>query len=195
MTSKSDYNTEYLLDSDEEPLRLERQARIYGFEDDLRHLALRLTDRVLDAGCGSGSITRAIASHVPQCSATGLDREPKHVDFARRKAAAEGIGNIHFEVGDVLKLPFGARSFDVAWSKHLLQWVKDREQALGELKRVGAASWPAISTTSASVTTLRIPSYRPKQKRSLTPWGGNWDSIICWAGSCLTSSCELASRT
>jgi SAM-dependent methyltransferase len=136
MTPNSNYNAKYLLNSDEEPLRLERQARIYGFEDDFRHLALRVTDRVLDAGCGSGSITRAIASHVPQGSATGLDREPKHVDFARRKAAAQGIGNIHFEAGDVLKLPFAEGSFDVAWSKHLLQWVKDRELALSELKRV-----------------------------------------------------------
>jgi SAM-dependent methyltransferase len=134
--SEGDYNPAYLLDSDEEPLRLERQARVYGFEDDLRHLALRVTDGVLDAGCGSGSITRAIASEVPQGSVTGLDREPKHVDFARRKAAAEGIGNIRFEVGDVLALPFEDGSFEVAWSKHLLQWVKDRERALGELKRV-----------------------------------------------------------
>jgi SAM-dependent methyltransferase len=134
--SESNYNPEYLLDSDEEPLRLERQARIYGFEDDLRHLALSVTDRVLDAGCGSGSITRAIASNVPQGSATGADREPKHVDFARRKAAAEGISNIRFEVGDVLRLPFEDRSFDVAWSKHLLQWVREREHALRELKRV-----------------------------------------------------------
>jgi hypothetical protein len=30
----------YLLDSDEEPPRLERQARLYGAEDELRHLAL-----------------------------------------------------------------------------------------------------------------------------------------------------------
>ena len=44
MISKGNYNPEYLLDSDEEPRRLERQARIYGLEDDLRHLALRVTD-------------------------------------------------------------------------------------------------------------------------------------------------------
>lgn len=136
MVSESTYNPEYLLDSDEEPLRLERQARIYGFEDDLRHLALRATDRVLDAGCGSGSITRAIASQVPQGRATGVDREAKHIDFARRTAAAQGIGNIRFEVGDVLALAFEDASFEVAWSKHLLQWVKDRGQALSELKRV-----------------------------------------------------------
>jgi len=130
------YNADYLLDSDEEPRRLERQALIYGFDDDLRHLALSPKDRVLDAGCGSGSITRAIARGVPQGSATGIDREPKHVDFARRKAAEEGIDNIQFEVGDVLGVPFVDGSFDVVWSKHLLQWVGNRQRALAEFRRV-----------------------------------------------------------
>ena len=134
--AETKYNAEYLLDSDEETLRLERQAQIYGFEDDLRHMALRATDRVLDAGCGSGSISREIARNLPKGSAIGVDREPKHIDFARRKAAAEGIENIRFEVGDALNLPFDTGSFDVVWSKHLLQWVKERELALREFARV-----------------------------------------------------------
>lgn len=127
---------EYLLDSDQEPQRLERQAGMYGSEDDLRHLSLFPSDRVLDAGCGAGSVTRAIARAVPQGRATGVDREPKYLDFARQKAAVEGIGNIQFAVGDVLHLPFDDGSFDVVWSKHLLQFVRDRQQALAEFKRV-----------------------------------------------------------
>lgn len=134
--AENQYNPDYLLDSEEETLRLERQAQIYGFEDDLRHMALRATDRVLDVGCGSGSITREIARNLPKGSVIGVDREPKHIDFARRKAAAEGIENIRFEVGDALNLPFDTGSFDVVWSKLLLQWVKEREVALREFVRV-----------------------------------------------------------
>lgn len=130
------YSPEYLLDSAQEPLRLERQARMYGSEDDLRHLALSSSDRALDAGCGAGSVTRVIARPVPNGHATGVDRAPKYIDFARQKAAVEGIENIRFEVGDILHLPFDAGSFDVVWSKHLLQFVRDRQQALTELKRV-----------------------------------------------------------
>jgi SAM-dependent methyltransferase len=126
----------YLLDGDEEPLRLERQSRIYGDEDDLRHLALVSTERVLDAGCGSGAITRAIAKSIPDGKAIGVDREPKYIDFAGRKADSEGIENIGFEIGDVLDLPFEDSSFDVVWSKHLLQWVPDRDRAINEFKRV-----------------------------------------------------------
>src|SRR5215468_10354841 len=103
MTS-SEYNAHYLLDSDQETLRLERQARIYGVEDDLRFMALSSDEQVLDAGCGSGSITRAIARALGRGMATGLDRQPKYIDFARRKATAENITNIRFETGDVTKL-------------------------------------------------------------------------------------------
>ena len=134
--AETPYNADYLLDSDKELLRLERQAAIYGFDDDQRHLALSPADRVLDAGCGSGSVTRSIARNVPRGMATGVDREPKHIDFARRKAAAEGIVNIGFEVGDALSLPFEKGVFDVVWSKHLLQWVRERERALREFMRV-----------------------------------------------------------
>jgi SAM-dependent methyltransferase len=76
-----------------------------------------------------------VASTLPQGHATGVDREPRYIDYARRKAASEHIDNIDFKVGDVLKLPFDSESFDVLWSKHLLQWVRERGAALKEFKR------------------------------------------------------------
>jgi len=156
MTS-SQYNADYLLDSDQETLRLERQARIYGFEDDLRFMALSSGNHVLDAGCGSGSITRAIARTLGSGIATGLDRQPKYVDFARRKAASEGITNIRFEIGDVTKLQFPDDSFDVVWSKHLLQWVPEREQAMHELVRVTRAGGRVIACNFDLFCTCHYP--------------------------------------
>jgi SAM-dependent methyltransferase len=126
----------YLLDSDEEPLRLERQARIYGVEDDIRHLALRGTEHVLDAGCGAGTITRAIARALPQGSVVGVDRELRYIEYACREVQSEQLHNVEFNVGDVLHLPFESGHFDVVWSKHLLHWVHQRGAALQELKRV-----------------------------------------------------------
>jgi ubiquinone/menaquinone biosynthesis C-methylase UbiE len=116
--------------------RLERQALIYGFEDDLAVLSLSSNERVLDAGCGAGSITRAIAQDNPNGTAIGVDLDPKFIDYAKRKTASEGIENIDFKVGDVLNLPFEDDHFDVVWSKHLLQWVGERQQAIKEFKRV-----------------------------------------------------------
>jgi SAM-dependent methyltransferase len=126
----------YLIDSDAEMLRLDRQAALYGTADDLAHLALQPTDRVLDAGCGSGQITRTIAARLPQGQVVGVDREPRYIDYARRRAAAEGTANIDFVEGNLLALPFENDRFDVVWSKHVLQWVAAPEAALAEFSRV-----------------------------------------------------------
>jgi ubiquinone/menaquinone biosynthesis C-methylase UbiE len=131
-----DKSKDYILDNDEECLRLERQAELYGFEDDLKHLSLAPTDQVLDVGCGSGAITRKIACAVHDGKAVGADMISKYIDFARHKASVENINNIQFEVGDALELPFEDDSFDVVWSKHLLQFVRERNLALSEFKRV-----------------------------------------------------------
>jgi SAM-dependent methyltransferase len=130
------FNPQYIIQSDEEPLRLERQARIYGTADDLRFLKPVADGKVLDAGCGSGSMARAVALTVPHTKVTGIDREAKYIDFARRQAESEALVNVEFVTGDVLDVPFEDATFDQVWSKHLLQWVRARELAPGEFRRV-----------------------------------------------------------
>lgn len=126
----------YVIDSDDEPRRLERQARLYGTEDDLGFIRLQVSDSVLDAGCGSGSASRLFAQQVTQGSVIGLDRNETYLGFARRTATTANISNVQFQAGDVLALPFENARFDVVWSKHLLQWVARRDEALAEFVRV-----------------------------------------------------------
>ena len=47
---------DYVIHTDEEPLRLERQARLYDIFAEVARLNLAGCSRVLDAGCGSGAI-------------------------------------------------------------------------------------------------------------------------------------------
>jgi ubiquinone/menaquinone biosynthesis C-methylase UbiE len=126
----------YLIHSDAEMERLDRQAAVYGSADDLAHLALQPGDRVLDAGCGSGHISRTIARAVPQGRVTAFDREPRYLDYARRRAAAEGLAHIDCVEGNLLAMPFEAGAFDVVWSKHVLQWMNRPVDALREMVRV-----------------------------------------------------------
>lgn len=54
---------------------------------------------VLDVGTGSGRLALALAPH---CRAViGVDREARLIDEARKKAAAAGVTNARFVVGDV----------------------------------------------------------------------------------------------
>ena len=135
MTNASDQST-YVIHSDEEPKRLDRQAAIYGTEDDLRHVILQAGSKVLDAGCGSGSAACLFARSQPSATVVGVDRNAQYIDFATREAAKQLLDNVTFRVGDVLSLPFANGEFDVVWSKHLLQWVRQRESALREFVRV-----------------------------------------------------------
>jgi SAM-dependent methyltransferase len=91
---------------------------------------------VLDVGCGAGAITRTIAAAVPEGRAIGVDREARYVAHARRRAAEDGATNLAFETGDALALPFADGAFDVVWSKHVLQWIGERERAIAETIRV-----------------------------------------------------------
>ena len=171
----------YLIDSDVEMLRLERQAAIYGNSDDLAHLALGPTDRVLDAGCGSGQITRTVATAVPQGKATGIDREQRYIDYARRRAHAEGTPNIAFIEGNLVALPFENDSFDVVWSKHVLQWIAEPAAALAEFARVTRpggrvqaprpSDWPHSLQVGAPVETNTLMSCESFMAASRRSWG------------------------
>lgn len=126
----------YVLDYDEEPKRLEQQARLANFAAHLDHFACAPDAATLDAGCGPGTMTRLLAKRAPKGHATGVDTNQRYLDFARRAAADEGIYNITFTYGDIFHLPFTDHSFDLVWCKYVLQWLHDPLDAVKELKRV-----------------------------------------------------------
>jgi SAM-dependent methyltransferase len=132
----SEHSRPYAIHSDEECERLEVQARIANIEGHLKYLPIAPTDRVLEVGCGSGSMARLIARSFPQGEVVAVDTCQQYLDFAAARARSEGIRNLAFRQGDVFALPFADASFDVIWTKYLLQWLKDQKRALAELKRV-----------------------------------------------------------
>jgi ubiquinone/menaquinone biosynthesis C-methylase UbiE len=126
----------YAIHSDEECERLEAQARLAPLSSHLKHLPLKPGVSVLDAGCGSGSMTRQIAAAESGATVVGIDLREPYLDFARRKAASENLTNVTFEKGDVRALPFADATFDIVWHKYLLQWVGDPQAAMAEFARV-----------------------------------------------------------
>jgi ubiquinone/menaquinone biosynthesis C-methylase UbiE len=126
----------YAIHSDEECERLDAQALLAPVSDHLRHLHLHARQKILDAGCGSGSMARAIAAAEPRAEVVGIDLRETYIDYARRRAEREGLANLSFETGDVRKLPFADASFDLVWTKYLLQWVADPMAAVREFFRV-----------------------------------------------------------
>ncbi len=62
--------------------------------------------RVLDCGCGPGSITADVAEFVAPGQVIGVDIEPSQVEAARRRAEERGLANARFEVSSLYELPF-----------------------------------------------------------------------------------------
>ena len=58
--------------------------------------------RILDLGTGSGNIAIALAKHLPNCSVTAIDIDPRALTLARRNAAASGVASaLTFRRGDM----------------------------------------------------------------------------------------------
>ena len=70
--------------------------------------------RLLDVGCGPGSITLGLAEAVAPGEVVGVDLQPAQVEQARALAAERGVANVRFEVASAYALPFPDAAFDAA---------------------------------------------------------------------------------
>ena len=92
--------------------------------------------RLLDFGCGPGTISVGLAQAVDPGEMHGVDMEGTQIDLARSVAAAGGRDNAQFHVGDATDLPFDDGYFDVAHCHNVLMHVPDTGAVLAEIKRV-----------------------------------------------------------
>lgn len=96
---------------------------------------LRPGMRLLDVGCGPGTLTVDLARRVAPGEVVGVDREQSVLADARRHAADRGV-EVDFRPGDVYALDFPEASFDVVHAHQVLQHLTDPVAALRELARV-----------------------------------------------------------
>src|SRR4029077_17167706 len=91
--------------------------------------------RLLDCGCGPGTITVDLAELVSPGHAFGIDLEPTQVHSAQHLSIQRQM-NTWFGVASVYALPFSDGQFEAVFSHALFEHLREPVKALLEMKRV-----------------------------------------------------------
>jgi SAM-dependent methyltransferase len=123
------------MESEAEARRLAEQARAMPVHAHLLSTGLAPGMKALDAGCGPGVITSAIAEVVGrQGSVLGVDIHPQRLADARTYCAS--LPQCSFLQADVCQLDRAGDTFDYVWCQYVFEYLPDPAKALDELIRV-----------------------------------------------------------
>ncbi|SPO30980.1 related to ubiE/COQ5 methyltransferase [Ustilago trichophora] len=106
--------------------------------------------KILDVGCGPGTITTSLARYIPQGSIFGTDYSAEVVADARKRLVRLGkdedeegegrggavAGRCTFERASVYDLPYPDETFDVVYCHQMLLHLPEPVKALEEMRRV-----------------------------------------------------------
>lgn len=128
----------------------------------LRHCARGRPIKVLDAGCGDGLLSLALAKRHPDWTVVGVDIREDMLTGARQRARARSLANVSFQAADLLR-PLPASDFDAVTALECLSEIPDDE---GALRTMGAALRPG------GLLVAQVPDrdWRPVLPGSATTW-------------------------
>ena len=98
----------------------------------LDRLELQGDETVLDAGCGSGRVTRLLLERLPRGRVIGVDASPEMVARARNELAADPRAAVRLADLAELRLEAGEQ-VDAAFSNATFHWVPDHDALFGRL--------------------------------------------------------------
>ena len=104
-------------------------------------------DTVLDVACGPGIVVCAFARVVKH--ATGLDLTPAMLDRARTLQGEKGLGNITWQLGEAMPLPYPDASFSIITSRFAFHHFLDPLAAIKEMARVCRPGGKVVVVDSA----------------------------------------------
>jgi SAM-dependent methyltransferase len=144
------------------------------FRETLAALALALepTDRLLEVGCGGGTLLEwALASG---CTARGVDHSGEMLSLAReRNARAIADGRLELREADAQRLPFADGEFAAAATTNAFFFFADPGAMLAEARRT-LAPGGRIAVYTAATAYMAPPATWRRRSRPPQPWVSRW---------------------
>ncbi len=120
--------------------------------------------RVLDVGCGPGTITVDVAQRVAPAEVIGIDVGAEVIAKATA-ARPDDVDNVSFAEGSVYQLDFADSRFDIVHAHQVLQHLSDPVAALREMRRVCKPN---------GVVAVRDADYRAMAWAPADDWLDRW---------------------
>lgn len=108
---------------------------------------LKKDNKILDIGCGPGTITTSLAAYVPEGSIIGTDYSAQVVAEAQKRLNSlrsestsdkerSAADRCSFQVASIFDLPYADDTFDVVYCHQVLLHLPEAVKALKEMRRV-----------------------------------------------------------
>ena len=98
-------------------------------------LNLQTAEQVLEFGCGGGFYAYETAQFVGPTGRVGaIDLSADQISSARERC--KDLGQVEFQVADILETPFSDNQFDVVFGVQVLEYISDLDRAITEIARV-----------------------------------------------------------
>jgi SAM-dependent methyltransferase len=163
------WNTSYRTQDQDDPIAHELFTRVAATVNKIQQKG---TCRVLEIGCGSGSLSRLLT-----CSSYhGIDLSPAAVEVARQKSAnlerPTGTSFLTYEVADFHGWPLPSETFDVAVCLDAVAYFRDQRLAVSKIARSLRSSGTFVLSTINPFVYLRIrrTSTRPIEEGPVSRW-------------------------
>jgi ubiquinone/menaquinone biosynthesis C-methylase UbiE len=108
----------------------------------LSHLEIRSGDRVLDLGCGTGTLIQHLLEIAPEAEIVGLDSSAEMLKIAKQKLPA----SVQLQMSSAESIPFPSNGFDILVSTSALHYFRNPDRAIEEMQRVLKPSGRLILT-------------------------------------------------